>query len=54
MHNKFQYMYLQMDGGIHGSSVNARYEIQDSIIIIHVLLNSSNWWHSWQQLLGYY
>ena len=46
MHNKFQYMYLQTDGSIHGGSVNARCEIQDSIISIHVLLNSSNWQHS--------
>ena len=45
-------MYLQTDGGIYGRSVNARCEIQDSIISIHVLLNSSNWQHSWQQLLG--
>ena len=52
MHSRVQYMYLQMDGSIHGGSVNARCEIQDSIINIHVLLNSSNWWHSWQQLFG--
>ena len=35
-------MYLQTDGGTHGSSVNATCEIQDSIISLHVLLNSSN------------
>ena len=45
-------MYLQMVDGFHGDSVNARCEIQDSINSIHVLLNSSNWQHSWWQLLG--
>ena len=34
-------MYLQTDGNIHGGSVNARCEIQDSIFSIHVLLNRS-------------
>ena len=33
-------MYLHTDGSIHGGSVNLSYEIQDSIIIIHVLLKA--------------
>ena len=37
IHHKFQYMYLQMVNGFHGGSVNARCEIQVSIISIHVL-----------------
>ena len=37
---KIQYMYLQMDGSIHDGSVNISYEIQDSVIIIHVLLKA--------------
>ena len=31
-------MYLQMDGSIHGSSVNVSYGINNSIFIMHVLI----------------